>query len=90
MPPERSYVFPPFRLDVVNECLWRDERQISLRSKPFAVLRCLLEHAGQLVTKDVLFRTVWPDVYVSEVPPAGMHSRATESVRGRRAHPPVH
>ena len=68
MQPERFYVFPPFRLDLVNECLWRDAHQIALRSKPFAVLRCLLEHAGQLVTKDVLFNTVWPGVYVSDSP----------------------
>jgi hypothetical protein len=48
-------LFPPFRLDIVNECLWRsseagaDER-ILLTPKGFEVLRYLVEHAGRLVT----------------------------------------
>ncbi|HJY79831.1 MAG TPA: AAA family ATPase [Candidatus Binatia bacterium] len=63
---ERSLVFPPFRLDLVNECLWCREERISLRGKTFAVLRCLLEHPGQLVTKGALFSAVWPDTCVGE------------------------
>jgi DNA-binding winged helix-turn-helix (wHTH) protein len=63
---ERSLVFPPFRLDLVNECLWCREERISLRGKTFAVLRCLLEHPGQLVTKEALFSAVWPDTCVGE------------------------
>lgn len=66
MKSEQECVFPPFRLDCVNECLWREEKQIPLRGKTFAVLRCLLEHHGQLVTKAALFTAVWPDTYVNE------------------------
>jgi DNA-binding winged helix-turn-helix (wHTH) protein/predicted ATPase len=62
----QEFVFPPFRLDCVNECLWRDAQQISLRGKTFAVLRHLLESPGQLMTKEALFATVWPDTYVTE------------------------
>ncbi|MBI3301580.1 MAG: AAA family ATPase, partial [Deltaproteobacteria bacterium] len=61
-----SLVFPPFRLDLANECLWCGEERISLRGKTFAVLRCLLEHPGQLVTKEALLNAVWPDTYVGE------------------------
>jgi DNA-binding winged helix-turn-helix (wHTH) protein len=61
-----EFVFPPFRLDCVNECLWREEKQFPLRGKTFAVLRCLLESHGQLVTKATLFTAVWPDTYVNE------------------------
>src|SRR5712692_11516446 len=63
---ELSLVFPPFRVDLVNECLWCREERISLRGKTFAMLRCLLEHPGQLVTKEALLNTVWPDTYVGE------------------------
>src|SRR5271157_2090681 len=62
-------VFPPFRLDPVNQCLWRrgdagaDER-ILLTPKAFAVLRYLVEHAGRLVTQDELLEAVWPDTFV--------------------------
>jgi len=61
--------FPPFRLDTVNQCLWRhrteqaDER-ILLTPKAFAVLRYLVEHSGRLVTHAELLRTLWPDTIV--------------------------
>src|SRR6266849_8534583 len=45
--------FPPFRLDTVNQCLWRGEgpaeERILLAPKAFAVLRYLVEHPGRLV-----------------------------------------
>jgi tetratricopeptide (TPR) repeat protein len=61
--------FPPFRLDLVNQCLWRrretapDERLL-LTPKAFAVLRYLVEHAGQLVTQEELLAAVWPETYI--------------------------
>jgi predicted ATPase/DNA-binding winged helix-turn-helix (wHTH) protein len=61
--------FSPFRLDTVNECLWRhrdtgsDER-ILLTPKAFAMLRYLVEHAGRLVTQDELLEALWPDTFV--------------------------
>jgi DNA-binding winged helix-turn-helix (wHTH) protein/predicted ATPase len=59
-------VFSPFRLDQVNERLWCGEQPIHLRPKTFAVLRCLLAHPGQLLTKSFLLNTVWPEAVVSE------------------------
>ena len=59
-------VFPPFRLDPVNEQLWRENQLVPLRPKTFAVLRCLVEHAGRLVTKEELLKAVWPGTRVSE------------------------
>ena len=60
--------FPPFRLDTVNECLWRrnqgGEEQIRLTPKAFAVLHFLVGHAGRLVTQDELLNAVWPDTCV--------------------------
>jgi len=61
--------FAPFRLDIVNECLWRrretgDSDRVSLTPKAFAVLKYLLEHAGRLVTHNELLETAWPDTYV--------------------------
>ena len=62
--------FPPFRLDSNNEQLWRGSREIRLRRKTFAVLRHLVEHQGELVTKAALLDAVWPDVSVSDSMPA--------------------
>lgn len=58
--------FPPFRLDVGDERLWRDDRVVPLRPKTFAVLRHLTEHAGRLVTRDELFATVWAGTAVTD------------------------
>lgn len=61
--------FPPFWLDILNECLWRrrddgDDERIRLTPKAFAVLRYLVDHAGRLVTQDELIEAVWPDIFV--------------------------
>ena len=60
--------FPPFRLDTVNQCLWRGdglaEERILLAPKAYAVLRYLVEHPGRLVTQDELFEALWPKTYV--------------------------
>ena len=60
--------FAPFRLDTVNQCLWRrgdaDDQRILLTPKAFAVLRYLVEHAGRLVTQNELIEAVWPDTFV--------------------------
>ncbi|MBI3801539.1 MAG: winged helix-turn-helix domain-containing protein [Deltaproteobacteria bacterium] len=58
--------FPPFRLDPANAQLWRDSQLIPLRPKPFAILRYLAAHPGQLVTKEELLKAVWSETYVSE------------------------
>ena len=56
--------FEPFRLDEVNQCLWRGDTRLSLTPKPFSVLRYLVDHAGRLVTHEELLNAIWPDTYV--------------------------
>jgi DNA-binding winged helix-turn-helix (wHTH) protein/tetratricopeptide (TPR) repeat protein len=58
--------FGPFRLDRKNALLWRGGERIVLAPKPFEVLCCLVERAGELVTKDELLDTVWAQLHVSE------------------------
>lgn len=57
--------FFPFRLDPVNQCLWRhtgtgDYERILLTPTEFGVLDHLIVHAGQLVTHRQLLDAVWP------------------------------
>lgn len=62
-----NYVtFGPFQLDVANGCLWREGQVQKLTLKAFALLCCLVERAGQVVTKEDMFRVVWPDTIVGE------------------------
>src|SRR5262245_50533533 len=62
----RVLSFEPFRLDARNAQLWRGAEVIRLTGKALAVLCYLVEHGGQLVTKDELFTAVWPGVVVSD------------------------
>jgi predicted ATPase len=56
--------FESFSLDTANECLWHNGVQIALASKPFAVLRYLVENPGRLITHDELLGALWPSTYV--------------------------
>ncbi|HEY1998710.1 ATP-binding protein [Paraburkholderia sp.] len=64
-----SLSFEGFRLDTVNECLWRLDsdatpERIELTRKTFGVLRFLIENRGALITHDALLEAVWPNVHV--------------------------
>jgi DNA-binding winged helix-turn-helix (wHTH) protein len=58
--------FGPFTLDVADERLCRGGEAIALRPKTFAVLRCLVERANRLVTKQQLIEHVWEGTRVSD------------------------
>ena len=60
------FLFPPFRLDVANEQLWRDSKLVNLRPKTFEVLRYLVQNAQRLVTKRELLDSVWAGASVSD------------------------
>ena len=66
----KRLLFPPFRLDPINAQLWRDDQEIGLRPKTFDVLLYLVDHPGQLVTKQALLDAVWPGLSVSDSMPA--------------------
>jgi DNA-binding winged helix-turn-helix (wHTH) protein len=66
MPTTKDVRFGRFRLDIANERLWNGSAAITLRPKAFAVLTHLVEHAGQLVTKQQLLEAVWPSTFVSD------------------------
>jgi predicted ATPase/DNA-binding winged helix-turn-helix (wHTH) protein len=61
--------FGEFRLDSVNECLWRrhpngGEERIQLPPKAYAVLSLLVRNAGRLVAQDELLDAVWPGTHI--------------------------
>jgi DNA-binding winged helix-turn-helix (wHTH) protein len=51
--------FPPFRLDLVEERLWKGNREVRLRRKPFAILRFLAQNPRRLVTQGEIVDAVW-------------------------------
>jgi DNA-binding winged helix-turn-helix (wHTH) protein/predicted ATPase len=62
----QQLVFGPFRLDPINNRLWRRDQPIELKPRPLAVLRYLAERPGQVVTKEELLEQVWAGIYVTK------------------------
>jgi DNA-binding winged helix-turn-helix (wHTH) protein/tetratricopeptide (TPR) repeat protein len=60
------FCFADFTLDLGRGSLRREDREVPLRLKCFALLRCLVENADRLVSKDELFQTVWPNVIATD------------------------
>ena len=79
--------FSLFCLDRIEEQLWQGTEIRPLRRKPFAVLRYLLDHAREIVTKDALLAALWPGVHVSEEV-LTVHMREVRKVLGDDAHTP--
>jgi eukaryotic-like serine/threonine-protein kinase len=64
--PRQLYEFGPFRLDPDKELLLREDETVLIAPKAFQVLLVLIRSNKQVVTKDDLMRTVWPDTFVEE------------------------
>lgn len=62
----RVYQFGEFELKVSARLLSRSGKPVPLGSKAFEVLTCLVVNAGEVVTKDELLKTVWPESFVEE------------------------
>ena len=60
------YSFGPFRVDPEKEVLLRSHEAVPLAPKAFQLLLVLLRHSKQVVTKDDLMKTIWPDTFVEE------------------------
>src|SRR5258706_15602646 len=58
--------FAPFQLDLSDERLWKDGKEVRLRRKPFAILRHLVRNPLRLVTQDEIVEVVWGKVAMSD------------------------
>ncbi len=56
--------FSPYRLDPVNQCVWRENSRVPMPPKVFDVLRHLVENSGRLVSQQELLDAVWPESFV--------------------------
>jgi TolB-like protein/DNA-binding winged helix-turn-helix (wHTH) protein/Flp pilus assembly protein TadD len=60
------YTFGEFRVDTQSRSLFKGEVPIAITPKAFDVLLLLIQHSGELVSKDTLMQTVWPNSFVEE------------------------
>ncbi|HST21838.1 MAG TPA: winged helix-turn-helix domain-containing protein [Blastocatellia bacterium] len=63
----RLYEFGPYRLDVAERLLLRDEKHVELTAKVFDLLVLLVENQGKLLEKSYLLEVLWPGSFVEEV-----------------------
>jgi DNA-binding winged helix-turn-helix (wHTH) protein len=62
----KVYTFGDFRLDGGDRMLYRDGEMVPLAPKAVETLLALVDRSGQIVSKDELLETVWPDTTVEE------------------------
>ncbi|MGA7909788.1 MAG: winged helix-turn-helix domain-containing protein [Candidatus Sulfotelmatobacter sp.] len=63
---KRFYEFGPFRMDPGRDLLLRSDQPIPLTSKAFQTLLVLVENSEQVMSKEQLMKTLWPDTFVEE------------------------
>jgi DNA-binding winged helix-turn-helix (wHTH) protein len=63
---EQFYEFGAFRVDVVNRLLFHEGHSLSLTPKTVETLIALVQNEGELLNKDELLKTIWPDRVVEE------------------------
>jgi DNA-binding winged helix-turn-helix (wHTH) protein len=62
----RTYTLGPFRLDAEADVLFCGAEPLALGQRAVALLRVLVERAGDVVSKDTLLDTAWPGLSVEE------------------------
>jgi adenylate cyclase len=63
---DQGVSFGDYRFDVETGRLWSGTREVRLTPKASAVLRMLVSRAGEPVTKEDLFASVWTDTVVTD------------------------
>src|SRR6516165_2721093 len=58
--------FGPFKLDLKAGELLQDGRKILLQEQPFQVLKMLLQHPGEVVTREEIKKKLWPNDTIVE------------------------
>lgn len=62
----RLFAFGQYRLDFERRLLLRDGEPVPLHQKALEILIVLVQHRGEVVSKDELMKAVWPDAFVEE------------------------
>ena len=63
----KFYSFGPFRLIPAEHLLLRADSTVPLAPKTFDLLVILVSRPGQLLTREELMQTIWPDSFVEEI-----------------------
>ena len=84
----RLWRFADYEFDELGRELRVKGRSVDLESKPLEILLQLLLHAGEVVTKEELLESVWPDVMVVDGSLATAVSKLRKAM-GDEDHPAI-
>jgi serine/threonine protein kinase/DNA-binding winged helix-turn-helix (wHTH) protein len=84
----RLWRFADYEFDELSRELRVKGHRVELESKPLDILLQLLLHAGEVVTKDELLESVWPDVMVVDGSLATAVSKLRKAM-GDEEHPAI-
>ena len=84
----RLWRFSDYEFDELRRELRTKGKPVELESKPLEILLQLLHHAGEVVTKEELLESVWPDVMVVDGSLATAVSKLRKAM-GDEDHPAV-
>ena len=62
-------------LDTASRRITKDGRELSLNAKEFELLRCMMQHEGEAMTKEALFNEVWGVDCFTEPSTVSVHIR---------------
>jgi DNA-binding winged helix-turn-helix (wHTH) protein/Tol biopolymer transport system component len=79
--------FGPFRMDLEERVLMRDQEAIPLSPKAFETLLVLVQHSERVVLKNDLMKILWPDTFVEESN-LSQHIFQLRKALGEKAHDP--
>jgi DNA-binding winged helix-turn-helix (wHTH) protein/tetratricopeptide (TPR) repeat protein len=79
--------FGPFRMDLEERVLMREQELITLSPKAFETLLVLVQHSQRVVLKDDLMKMLWPDTFVEESN-LSQHIFQLRKALGDKAHDP--
>ena len=64
--PKVLYEFGPFRIDPEKQVLLRQDQPVAISPKVFETLLILVRHSREVVSKEDLMKSLWPDAFVEE------------------------
>jgi adenylate cyclase len=56
--------FGPFEADLLKRELQENGEAVHIQSKPFQFLASLLHHHGEVISREAMSHSLWPDIYV--------------------------
>jgi DNA-binding response OmpR family regulator len=80
----------PLELDLIDRTAKRGERQIDLRPREFRLLKYMMQHSDQLLTRELLLKEVWQYKFVPETNLVDVHmGRLRRKVDGSNEAPMI-